>query len=89
MLRRISCPLFISFGLLGGSDGKELACDGGYPGSIPGLGKSPVEGKGYALQHSGLQDSIHEPYSPWGPRVGHDGATSLSLWRGLSLWPQL
>ena len=26
-------------------------------GSIPGLGRSPEEGKGYALQYSGLQNS--------------------------------
>ena len=27
-------------------------------GSIPGLGRSPVEGKGYPLQYSGLENSI-------------------------------
>ena len=26
--------------------------------SIPGLGRSPVEGKGYPLQYSGLQNSM-------------------------------
>ena len=32
-----------------GSDGKESACRVGGPGSIPGLGRSPGEGKGYPL----------------------------------------
>ena len=27
-------------------------------GSIPGLGRSPGEGNGYPLQHSGLQNSM-------------------------------
>ena len=34
-------------GFPGGSAGKESACNVGDPGSIPGLGKSPAEGKGY------------------------------------------
>ena len=39
-----------------GSDGKEYACNAGDLGSIPGLGKSPGDGKGYALQYSGLKE---------------------------------
>ena len=35
------------------SVGKESACNAGDPGSIPGLGRSPGEGKGYPLQYSG------------------------------------
>ena len=42
----------------GGSDGKESACNAGDLGSIPGLGRSPGEGKGYPLQYSGLQNSM-------------------------------
>ena len=42
----------------GGSEGKESACNVGDLGSIPGLGRSPGEGKGYALQYSGLENSI-------------------------------
>ena len=34
------------------SAGKELACNAGDPGSIPVLGRSPGEGKGYLLQYS-------------------------------------
>ena len=47
-----------------GSTGKESACNEGGLGSIPGLGRSPGEGKGYLLQYSGLEN-IHELYSPW------------------------
>ena len=28
-------------------------------GSVPGLGRSPGEGKGYALQYSGLENSMN------------------------------
>ena len=34
------------------SVGKESACNVGDPGSIPGLGRSPGEGKGYPIQYS-------------------------------------
>ena len=37
-----------------GSAGKEPACNAGDLGLIPGLGRSPGEGKGYPLQYSGL-----------------------------------
>ena len=36
---------------------KESACNAGHLGSIPGLGRSPGEGKGYPLQYSGLDNS--------------------------------
>ena len=39
------------------SAGKESACNVGDLGSIPGLGRSPEEGKGYPLQYSGLENS--------------------------------
>ena len=35
---------------------KESTCNVGDPGSIPGLGRSPGEGKGYLLQYSGLEN---------------------------------
>ena len=41
-----------------GSAGKESVCSVGDLGSIPGLGRSPGEGKGYLLQYSGLENSI-------------------------------
>ena len=42
----------------GGSDGKESACNEGNLGSIPGLGRSPGEGKDYPLQYSSLENSL-------------------------------
>ena len=45
-------------GLPCGSAGKESSCNVGDLGSIPGLGRSPGEGKGYALQYSGLENSM-------------------------------
>ena len=41
-----------------GSAGKESACSAGDLGSIPELGRSPGEGKGYPLQYSGLENSV-------------------------------
>ena len=41
-----------------GSDGKESACNVSDLGSIPGLGRSPGDGKGYPLQYSGLENSM-------------------------------
>ena len=38
-------------GFLGSSAGKESACNVGDPGLIPGLGSSPRERIGYALQY--------------------------------------
>ena len=36
-------------GFLGGSDGKESACNSGDLGLVPGLGRSPGEGSGNPL----------------------------------------
>ena len=41
-----------------GSAGKESVCNAGNLGSIPGLGRSPGEGKGCLLQYSAWR-------SPW------------------------
>ena len=41
-----------------GSAGKESACNAEDLGSIPVLGRSPGEGKGYSLQYSGLKNSM-------------------------------
>ena len=40
----------------GGSNGKESAYNEGVLSSIPGLGRSPGEGKGYPLQYSDLDN---------------------------------
>ena len=45
-------------GFPGGSAGKESSCNAGDLGSIPGLGRSPGEEKGYPLQYSSLENSM-------------------------------
>ena len=45
-------------GFPGGSAGKESTCNVGDLDLIPGLGRSPGEGKGYPLQYSGLENSM-------------------------------
>ena len=42
----------------GGSAGEEYDCNVGDLSLIPGLGRSPAEGKGYPLQYSGLENSM-------------------------------
>ena len=42
----------------GGSTGKESAYSTGDLGSVPGLGRSPGEGKGCPLQYSALENSM-------------------------------
>ena len=50
--------VFIICGFPHSSVGKESSCNVGDPGSIPGLGISPGEGKIYPLQYSGLENSM-------------------------------
>ena len=45
-------------GFTGSSACKEPTCNAGDPGSIPGLGISPGEGKGNPLQYSCLENSM-------------------------------
>ena len=68
-------PLTATGGFPDSSVGKESACNGGDSGSVPGLGRSPGEGKGYPLQYSGLENSMD---SPWGCKKS-DVAEQLSL----------
>ena len=63
-----------------GSAGKESSCSAGDLGSIPGLGRSTGEGKGYPLQYSGLEKSMNCIVSPWG-RQDSDATERLSLSR--------
>ena len=61
--KRATCDLLplggdADLGCPGGSAGRETTCNAGDPGSIPGLGRSPGEGKGYPLQYSGLENSM-------------------------------
>ena len=50
--------LKMGWGFPGGSEVKAFACNARDLGSIPGLGRSPGEGKGYPLQYSGLENSL-------------------------------
>ena len=50
-------------GFPGGSAGKESTCTAGDLGLIPGLGRSPGEGRSYPLQYSGLENSMESPWS--------------------------
>ena len=61
---RLLTPLFLGFPC--GSAGKESGHNAGDLGSIPGLGRSPGEGKSYPFQYSGLENSMGLQ------RVGHD-----------------
>ena len=58
---------------LGGSDGKESACDAGDLGSIPGSGRSPGKGDAYSLQCLCLEKSTDR--ETWQATV--DGVTKV------------
>ena len=51
---RLTTPVFLGFPC--GSAGKESACNVRDLDLIPGLGRSPGEGKDYPLQYSGLKN---------------------------------
>ena len=81
---RLPTPAYLVFPC--GLAGKESTCHMGDVGSIPGLGRSPGEGKGYSLQYSGLENSMD--YSPWGGKELHTTerlSLSLSLSDGQSI----
>ena len=65
-----------------GLAGKESACNAGDLSLIPGLGRSPGEGKGYPLQYSGLENSMD--LIPWGHKES-DTTEQLSLTQGNSI----
>ena len=57
--RRDRLPTLVFLSFPGGSASKESTCNLGDLGLIPGLGRSPGEGKGYPLQYSGLENSTY------------------------------
>jgi len=57
LLKATVCFLRCTWYFVSGTSGKESTCNAGDMGSIPGLGRSPREGKGYPLQYSGLENS--------------------------------
>ena len=58
LLGKDRLPTSVFLGFPGGSVGKESACNAGDLGLVPGLGRSPGEGKGYPLQYSRLENSM-------------------------------
>ena len=56
-------------GFADSSDSKEAACNEGDLGSVPGLGRSPGEGKDFPLQYFGLENStdciVHGVAKSW------------------------
>ena len=58
LLRKDKLPTLVFLGFPYGSAGKESACNVGDLGPIPGLGRYPVEGKGYLFQYSGLENTM-------------------------------
>ena len=56
--RNDKLPTPVLLGFRCGSAGKGYTCNAGDLGSIPGLGRSPGEWKGYPLQYSGLEHSM-------------------------------
>ena len=69
-------PTPVSLGFSGSSAGKESACNAGDTSPIPGLGRSPGEGKGYhssilAWRMSWTEESSRPQYTG-SQRVGHN-----------------
>ena len=80
ILDSFNLGLYNILGFLGGSDGKESACNIGDLGSIPGLGPSPGEGKGYPLQYSGLKTfTFPTRWQEWASRVKQLPSSHLKL----------
>ena len=67
---RLPTPVLLGFPC--GLPGKESACNAGDLGSIPGLGRSPGEGKGNPFQYSGLENSMD--------RIVHGVTKSRTQW---------
>ena len=63
-------PTLVFLGCPCGSAGKESARNAGDLGSIPGLERSPGEGKGYPLQYSGLENSMDKVHGVAKSRTG-------------------
>jgi len=55
---KVECLSLSLWGFPSDSAGKESACSAGDLGSIPGMGRSPGDEKGYPLQYSGLENSM-------------------------------
>ena len=78
---KLPTPVFLGFP--GGSEGKESACNVGDLGLIPGSRSSPGGGHGTPLHYSCVENPHRQRglagYSPWGPRVGHNWASTAHV----------
>ena len=72
---RLPTPVF--FGFPCGSAGKKSACNVGDLDLIPGLGRTPGEGKGYPLQYSDLENPTD---SPWCRKSRTEQLSLSSMW---------
>ena len=65
-----------------GLAGKESICNVGDLGSVPGLGRSPGDGKGYPLQYSGLdsQNDFHFHFREK-QNLGLEYASKTHIWQ--------
>ena len=79
----LKCLLWIIFqrGFPCGSTGKESACNVWDLGSIPGLGRSPWERKGYPVVWPG---KFHGLYSPWGHKESQLNDSHFLSFKGVS-----
>ena len=75
LVNTIWMPPIYYKGFFCGSAGKESTCNVGDLGFIPGLERSPGEGKGYPLQYFSLENSM----DMGSQTVGHDWATFALL----------
>ena len=66
-------------GFSASSAGKESVCNVGDLGSVPGLGRSLEEGKGYPLQYSGLENSMDFRVAKSQTRLSDFHFTSLKI----------
>ena len=80
--------MYCQAGFPGGSDSKESTCNSGDLGSIPGLGRSLGEGKGYPLQYKVLAHTVCIVF-PSSSRNGLDGIELTLADPGTSLRPHL
>ena len=72
------------WGIPGGSDGKESACNTGYQVSIRASRWSPEEGNGYPLQYSFLENPMDR--GAWQATV-HGVAKSRQIVSSLNMGP--
>ena len=71
-----------------GSARKESAYNVGDLGSVPGLGRSPGEGKGYPLQYSVVENPMGSIAENWGGGEITE-LLQMSLWEGYSSLSEL